>query len=70
MSTPASSQRRICSMVGVGVGGQRVGHRLDGDRRVAADRHGPDHDLPRFAAHDVAIGADAHGAAIYSARAA
>ena len=30
------------------------------DRRVAADRHGADHDLPRLAAHDVAIGPDAH----------
>jgi hypothetical protein len=37
MSTPASSQRRIWSIVARGVGGRRVGHRLDADRRVAAD---------------------------------
>ncbi len=45
----------------VGVGGQRVGHRLHGDRRITTHRHGPDHDLPRLAAHDVAIGTNAHG---------
>src|SRR5262249_15612559 len=30
----------------VDVGGQRGGHRLDADRRAAADRHRADHDLP------------------------
>ena len=50
----------------VGVRRQGVGHRLHCDRRSASDRHGPDHDLPRFAARDVAIGANAHGRAIYS----
>ena len=45
----------------LGIGGQGVGHRLHGDRRIAAHRHGPDHDLPRLAAHDIAIGTKAHG---------
>ena len=40
------------------VGGQRVGHRLHADRRVAADRHRPDVDAPRLAPVDVAPGAD------------
>ena len=44
----------------LGIGGQRIGHGLDRDRRIAADRHGSDHDPPRFAAHDVAIGPDTH----------
>ena len=47
MSTPASSQRRIWSIVARRVVGRRVGHRLDGDRRVAADGDIADHDLPR-----------------------
>ena len=34
------------------VGGQRVGHRLHGDRRVAADRHRADMDLPALAARE------------------
>ena len=45
-----------------GVGRQRVGHCLHGDRGAVAHRHGPNHDPPRFAAHDVAIGTDAHAA--------
>src|SRR6478672_11912659 len=36
--------------------GRRVGHGLDADRRVAADRHGTDHDLPRLAPLDIAPG--------------
>ena len=40
------------------VGGRRVGHGLDGDRRVAADRDGADHDLPRLAPLDIAPGTD------------
>src|SRR5690606_24922234 len=39
---------------GVGRGG--VGHRLHGDRRVAADRHVADHDLATRAAVDRAPG--------------
>ena len=39
----------------------RVGHRLHGDRRVAADRHLADMDLAALTAVDVAIGPDAHG---------
>ena len=31
------------------VGGQRVGHRLHRDRRIAADRHRADMDLPALA---------------------
>ena len=42
----------------LGVLGRRVGHGLDGDRRVAADRHGADHDLPRLAPLDIAPGTD------------
>ena len=47
------------------VGRQRVGHRLDGDRRVATDGHGADMDPPRRAAVDLPPGADGmerHGA--------
>ena len=36
--------------------GQRVGHGLDRDRRIAADRHVADHDLAGFAARDIAPG--------------
>ena len=39
----------------LGIGGQRVGHGLDRDRRIAADRDGPDHDAPRLAAHDLSL---------------
>src|SRR5690606_622312 len=42
------------------VRGQGVGHRLNGDRRVAADRDGADVDLAAFAAVDVAVWPDAH----------
>jgi hypothetical protein len=49
MSAPASSQRRIWSIVAFGVAGQRVGHGLHRDRRVAADRHLADHDLAALA---------------------
>src|SRR6185312_10698718 len=45
---------------GARVAGDGVGHRLDADRGIAADRHIADHDLPRFAAMNIAIGADAH----------
>ncbi len=38
--------------------GRRVGHGLDADRRVAADGHGADHDLPRLAPLDIAPGTD------------
>ena len=37
---------------------QRVGHRLDGDRRIAPNRHVAHHDLTGFAAVDIAPGAD------------
>src|SRR6185437_9084187 len=40
---------------------QRVGHRLDGDRRVAADRYRADMDLPTLPSLDVAIRTHAHG---------
>src|SRR6185312_1909294 len=40
---------------------QRVGHRLDGDRRIAADRHRADVDLPTLPSLDVAIRTHAHG---------
>uniref|UniRef100_A0A0N4ZLI6 LigA n=1 Tax=Parastrongyloides trichosuri TaxID=131310 RepID=A0A0N4ZLI6_PARTI len=40
------------------IGGRGVGHRLDADRGVAADRNGADHDLAALAALDVAPGAD------------
>ena len=63
MSAPASSQRRIWSIVALRVLGRRVGHGLDADRRVAADRHGADHDLPRLAPLDIAPGTDGHGRA-------
>ena len=39
MSAPASSQRRIWSIVAFGVGRQGVGHGLHGDRGVAAHGH-------------------------------
>ncbi len=42
------------------IGGQRVGHRLHGDRRIPADCHGADMDLPRFSPHDVAVRPNAH----------
>ena len=42
----------------LGVGGRRVGHRLHGDRRVAADGDVADHDLARLAALDRAPGTD------------
>ena len=45
----------------LGVGGRRVGHRLDGDRRVAADGDVADHDLAGLAALDVAPGTKGHG---------
>jgi hypothetical protein len=38
--------------------GRGVGHGLDADRRVSANRHGADHDLPRLAPLDVSPGAD------------
>ena len=47
---------------GFGVRRQRVGHRLHGDWRAVAHRHGPDHDAPGLAADDVAIGTNAHAA--------
>ena len=46
------------------VGGDGVGHGLHRDRRVAADRHGADHDLAGRTARDVAPRADAHPAHI------
>ena len=46
--------------------GQRVGHRLDADRRAAADHDSADTDRPRLAAANVAIGTDAHGQALKS----
>jgi hypothetical protein len=60
MSAPASSQRADLRDRRRDVAGQRVGHRLHGDRRVAADRHIADHDLAALAPMNVAIGADAH----------
>ena len=62
MSAPASSQRRIWSIVALASDGRRVGHRLDGDRRVAADGNAADHDLARVAALDIAPGPNGHGA--------
>jgi hypothetical protein len=56
MSAPASSSWRICSSVAFGVAGQGVGHRLDGDGRVAADLDIADTDLARLAALDHAPG--------------
>ena len=66
LKSPPLQGRRQGKVTLSSVSSQGVGHRLHGDRRPAADRHGPDHDLPRLAAHDVAIGTDAHGRAIYS----
>ena len=43
------------------VRGRRVGHGLDGDRRVAADRHVADHDLAGLTARDIAPRANGHG---------
>ncbi len=43
-----------------GVAGRRVGHRLDADRRIAADGDIADHDLARDAPFDIAPGADGH----------
>ena len=43
------------------VGGRRVGHGLDADGRIAADRHGADHDLAGGTARNVAPGTDGHG---------
>ena len=60
MSAPASLQRLDLLDRAFDVAGQRVGHRLDGDRRVAADRHLADMDLAAVAALDVAIGPDTH----------
>src|SRR5690606_24739761 len=40
------------------VGGRRIGHRLDADRRATADRDGADHDLAALTALDVAPGTD------------
>ena len=40
--------------------GQRVGHRLHGDRRIAADGDLADEDLPTLATVNVPIGPDAH----------
>jgi hypothetical protein len=37
------------------IGGQRVGHGLDGDRRITADGHRPDMDLARLPPFDVLI---------------
>ena len=41
------------------IAGQRVGHRLDADRRAAADGDVADHDLAALAPRDVAPGAQA-----------
>ena len=64
MSAPASSQRRIWSIVALTSGGRRVGHGLHGDGRAAADRHVADHDLPRHAPLYVSPGPYRHGAHI------
>ena len=50
------------------IAGQRVGHRLHRDRRVAAHRNGADHDLARCAARDIAPGAYGCHARAYSRR--
>ena len=63
MSAPASLQRLDLLDRRLDVVGERVGHRLHGDRRVAADRHLADMDLAAGAAVDVAIGANAHSSA-------
>ncbi len=60
MSTPARSAPLDLRDSRRDVGGQRVGHGLHGDRRVAADRHPADKNLPRFPAFDVLVGAIAH----------
>ena len=44
----------------VDVGGQRIGHRLDRNERIAAHRHVTDLDLPGGTARNVAKGANAH----------
>ncbi len=41
------------------IAGQRVGHRLDADRRTAADGDVADHDLAAFAPCNIAPGAQA-----------
>ena len=46
---------------GLDVAGDRVGHRLHGDRRIAADRHLADVNFAALTAVDVAVGPDAHG---------
>ena len=53
-------QRQHLGHGGGHVRGIGVGHRLDGDRRIAADRHVADEDLTAFAPLDVAIGSNAH----------
>ena len=61
MSAPARSQRLDLRRPSPSTScGQRVGHGLHGDRRVAADRHLADMDLPALAPLDVAIGSHAH----------
>jgi len=55
------------SMVAFRVRGRRVGHRLDGDRRIATDEDVADANLTRLASRDGAPGAEvmdvlAHGA--------
>ena len=44
----------------LGIRGGGVGHRLDGDRRIAADGNVADHDLTRLTARNVAPGPDGH----------
>ena len=58
MSAPASSMPADLIDGRVGVRGQRVGHGLDGDRRIAADLDLADADLPRPPPLDPPPGAD------------
>ncbi len=60
MSTPASSQRRIWSIVAFGIDGGGIGHRLHGDRAHRPQQAIADHDLARLTAHDVAPGTNGH----------
>jgi hypothetical protein len=60
MSTPASSQRRIWSIVARASDVERVGHGLHRHGRIAADGDVADHDLPGGAAVNVSPGAYGH----------
>ncbi len=58
ISAPASACRLNLRQRRLYIRGQRIGHRLNGDRRIAPDRHIAHHDLARGATVDVAPRAD------------